>query len=435
MTISKYVTLISGPIKRKSSAGRMVCCCTVWHESEQACVLASVSRCFHSENVGRNCATSTIRAASARVTKVAARDFYDESYLAILGGMSCHKSVLVFASSAVIACIAVCACGCKSSSSQADAVSVVSDDDASFVQPNSSIAVANPTGTGLPAAVASSEPMVPGTPIPLKDVQSAINSRGIPPYAGPTGVVEGTVSIAGDAPPEKPLSLPPSCAGAAATYGKLFREGDNRVLADAVVAVTGYDAFVPAKSDVVHVAIRDCAYSARTYTVTFGQRIDVENLDDDNSFIPVLLGSKFTAFNVAVPKRSSGRDIKTDPVRLYPQSPGHYALGDYMKRDWMLADVIVLKYSTHAVSGVDGRFRIEGVPVGEVEVNAWLPSIDSAGTKKANVVDGATTVVDFVLTFDEAKYRSKLQSNPAGAASGGKTKPSASSDSSTPVIK
>ncbi|MCL2823518.1 MAG: hypothetical protein FWD57_05950 [Polyangiaceae bacterium] len=232
------------------------------------------------------------------------------------------------------------------------------------------------------SAPASSDAVIPGTPLRLADIRAAVNGGNLAPYDGPTGAIEGTVRISGDPSPSVALNIDKSCQAASATYGVLFREGAGRVLADTLVAVTGYKGFVPVKSDAIQVKISQCAYDARTYSVTFGQRLEIENLDDNNSYVPILNGSKFTAVHVAVPKSNAGAKIKTDPVRLYPDAPGMFDLGDGMNRVWMTADVFSLKFPTHAVSGLDGRYRIEGIPVGDVDVDALLPSAQATAKKK-----------------------------------------------------
>ena len=238
--------------------------------------------------------------------------------------------------------------------------------------------------------------------------------------------------ITGDPPPEVPLRMAAVCDGARDVYGRLFREGEDRVLADVLVAVTGYSAFVPAKDEVVNVRIENCAYTYRTYSMTFGQRMDVINSDASISYVPVLHGSRFTAVQVAVPASKSGVELKTDPVRLYPQAPGQYLLGDYMMRTWMAAEVFVLKFPTHTVTGLDGRFRIEGIPVGDVNVDALLPAVDASESKKAAVRAGETTTVEFELTFNQAEYERKKEASAARAASAA---PRASSAPDAPVLR
>lgn len=247
-------------------------------------------------------------------------------------------------------------------------------------------------------------PLASAIPIPAASVDDSVNPNKLPPYAGPTGVVEGVVKFKGEKPVEVSLSLPDACRGAAATYGKSFREGSGRTAADVLVAVTGYQGYVPAPGPNVRVVMNDCAFNRRTVALTFGQRIELLNDDSKNSYIPMLVGESAPAHMVAVPHG--------DPVKLYPTRVGHYLLADEMNRPWMKADVYVLKYATFAVTGLDGAFRIEGIPVGKVNVSAdvpWIvPAIDK--TVEVTVEEGKTTKVDFTLEVKKAP--------PASAGSG-----------------
>ena len=83
----------------------------------------------------------------------------------------------------------------------------------------------------------------------------------------------------------------------------------------------------------------------------------------------------------------------------------------------MKAEVFVLKYATHQVTSLSGRYRIEGIPVGELSVDAWLPSVDIQQNKKVSLSEGQTLTVDFELAFDRAKYdEARKQPEPASSA-------------------
>src|SRR5882724_9898635 len=107
-------------------------------------------------------------------------------------------------------------------------------------------------------------PYATGIPVPLAKVEAALNPGRLPPYAGPTGTIEGVVTMTGDLPPKRDLDISFACGEAYATYGKAFREGTGRTVADVLVAVTGYAGFVPAAGDAVPVKIHGCAYERRT---------------------------------------------------------------------------------------------------------------------------------------------------------------------------
>ncbi len=256
------------------------------------------------------------------------------------------------------------------------------------------------------AALASSAAPI-AIPIDADRVRQAVNPKGEEAYAGPVGSVKGTVTISGDPAPhregvaEKVTAKCP--ASAKEYYSLLFREGEGRGVADAFVGVTGYRGFVPAATDVVRVNIRDCTFGTRTIGMTFGQRLDVAN-QGNQPHMPELLGAPMKAIMASLPK--------ADPIRMYPTRLGRHVLTDAMNI-FMYADVLVVKYPTHAVTGLDGAFEISGIPVGEVTVSTMLPSIMQKAEKKVTVRERGTTEVNLVIEFDAAKYAA---SKPAASA-------------------
>jgi hypothetical protein len=266
-------------------------------------------------------------------------------------------------------------------------------------------------------------PVASSIPVPVSKIENTLNPRHLAPYAGPKGNVEGVVRVTGDAPPKRDITIPFDCGEAYATYGKLFREGNDRTLADAMVAVTGYEGYIPAASDVYPVSIHGCAYDRRTLVLTYGQRIEVKNRDLKQSFLPVLEGSRSPAQLIAMPKG--------DPVKLYPLEVGHYALREGMKGTWMYADVFVVQYSTHAVTGLDGRYRISGIPAGKMKLSVYLPSIDAelhpeAGATKESSIERDVEIKDGETTQLDIDFPYKVPKTPPA-----KPKPA----STVPIIK
>jgi hypothetical protein len=275
--------------------------------------------------------------------------------------------------------------------------------------PSAPLPAGSVTPVELPAPVAS------GLPDP-KGVSDAVNPLGEKAYAGPTGTVRGRVVVKGDEAPSQPqiLAKIPATCGATAreAYGKLFREGPGRALADVLVAVTGFKGYVPERVAAQRVVAKDCFYGTRTLALTYGQSIEVAS-GDTQSYIPELLGEKGQPQLVATP---GGRTVAT----VYPTRAGRYVLIDNLKL-FMIAEVMVLKYATHAVTGLDGRFEIPGVPVGEVDVNALLPVAGIGAARKVTVEAGKPTdEIEFELTFDKAALEKQA------AADAGAPSPSAS---------
>lgn len=240
--------------------------------------------------------------------------------------------------------------------------------------------------------------------IPLADqVVAVVNPKHQQPYTGPKGTLRGTVRIDGDPPPDSGLRFPRRCRDSEATYGKLFRTGLDNALADALVAVTGYGdrGYVPADDEAFKITLHRCVPSKRTYAVTFGQRFEVSNIDKDTTtYIPYLDGANSHAVLVAVPQG--------EPIKLYPNGPPpkHYMLRDEMDSG-LVADVFLVAYATHDVTGLDGKYEIKNIPVGDVRVDALLPVIEKSDGKTVHINEGDNTL-DITLHFDATKDLPKV---------------------------
>jgi hypothetical protein len=266
-------------------------------------------------------------------------------------------------------------------------------------------ASASPSASALPVPTASAAAPAPsasvdthgipiGVPFPAAAIVKTLNPKGVAPYSGPTGTLKGTVHVAGDAPPSVPgLKIKTKCSEAAAAYGKLFRVGLDKTLADVLVAVTGYEGIVPAASDTVKLTIHGCALSRRTVAAAYGQRIEISNLDPLEAFMPYLDGAPTESILVAFPGGP--------PIKLYPQQPGHYLIRDQLPNTYFTADVFVLAYATHDVTGLDGQYEIKNIPVGKVKVNAFLPVLARRpAEEKAIEIKEGENKLDFTIKFD-----------------------------------
>jgi hypothetical protein len=248
-----------------------------------------------------------------------------------------------------------------------------------------------------------------GLPAPVEQVSRTVNPRNLPVYAGPTGNVSGVVIMTGNPAPATPEHLAKvkgACPEAREAYGHLFREGMMRSVADVLVAVTGYEGYVPAREPKQTVAALGCAFNTRTIAITFGQTIDVVSKDGE-AYVPNLLGSKMQAQLLALPGGAAST--------LYPPSPGHYLLTDDIKL-FMLADVFVLSYSTHDVTGLDGRYQIKGIPVGKARISALLPSTQALVEKDIEIKAGETLDLPLSLKFDAKAPAPSSSASPAPSA-------------------
>jgi hypothetical protein len=248
-------------------------------------------------------------------------------------------------------------------------------------------------GAAAPRATAPANALV----TPSASVAAMVNPENLPPYSGPTGIVEGTVLVRGPEAPEVPNLNVRSCPAALDTYAKAFRAGPPRAdglrpLADAVVAITGYAGYyLPEAAEAHRVAIGvNCGYRQRAIAMTFGQRLEVVN-DSKLPFAPYLDGVFQPAVMMAPPQQNG------EAVKIYPPRPGHFHLLDQLQL-FVTEDLYVLRQSLHAVTDLSGHFRIEGVPTTALKVGAQFAGIGQAQRDvevRANVVEN----VELVLTY------------------------------------
>lgn len=269
--------------------------------------------------------------------------------------------------------------------------------------------------TSAPLASASglAAPVASGIPMAKETISHVVNPDSKPPYTGPSGKVSGVVTMKGDPSPDLPeltRQIKDECAPAREVYGQLFREGPGRTVADVFVAVTGYDGYVPPQSSVVTVAASGCAWSTRTVGVTFGQRLEVVS-KDHKAYVPDLLGANMPAQLVALPGGSGSA--------LYPESPGRYVLIDSM-RIFSRAEVLVVKYATHAVTGLDGKFSIDHIPAGRVTLSALLPATGQTVEKSIEITAGRPIEQNLEFTFNAAQFKEAVdaakKAHPAASA-------------------
>lgn len=292
---------------------------------------------------------------------------------------------------ALLACLAL-AVGCKRS------------EQAPAPAPSASAAAAPSSA----APVALHAPVAAGIPVEPAKISAVVNPRNEPAWTGNPGSVHGLVTATGDPPSKQTLrDVPADCERAKEMYGKLFREGMMRSLADVLVTVTGYKGYVPAREDAVGLAASGCAWDRRTIALTYGQRIDVVS-KDKRGYMPQLLGGSSQAVLLALPGGA--------PIKILPSQPRLYRMID-AANEFMIADVIVLKYPTHAVTRLDGHYEIGGIPPGEVTVTAFLPATMRVVEKKVSIPSGGSLNVDFEMPFDEraAKASQAAPTQRAGA--------------------
>ncbi len=242
------------------------------------------------------------------------------------------------------------------------------------------------------------------------EILAFVNPQKLPVYRGPTGSLEGTITITGDPSPDVPGLDFHKCPAGKDTYEKLFRVGaplpsGARPLADALVAVTGYAGFIPERNPARKVTFEHCALDARTIDVTVGQKIEVTG-KDDLLFAPSLTQAPMPALMLA--------SKSTEPVSLYPPRPGYFTLVDRMELSYVRADVYTLLQPLHTVTLLDGHYRIDGIPVGKVLLSTRLARIRKEASKQVEVSADAIKTVDMSVEFNAATDTPAPPTRPPG---------------------
>ncbi len=262
-----------------------------------------------------------------------------------------------------------------------------------------------PSGITTPVAIVDAAP----PPAPALDsgapggfvkanIDYVLNPQNLPAYDGPTGSVEGTVTIDGPPAPIVPVDAS-KCAAALDTYGKLFRDGPPdrpggpRPLADAVVVVVGYTGYyVPEKNEAVKLQVGvGCGYAARTLAITYGQRLEITN-QSTFLFAPLIDSVSTPAVMVAPPKGSG------EPIKIYPQRAGHFIMTDRLQSQ-VHEDLYVFRHPLHAVTDRKGHFRIDGVPVGSLKVGVAHPGANTQAEVPVDIKADAVTKADVKVTY------------------------------------
>lgn len=252
---------------------------------------------------------------------------------------------------------------------------------------------------------------------PAGEASAVASGAVVIPAKGDTGVVEGTVTMEGDpAAIQSDLAarVPTDCAEALKMYNLVFREGPGRRVADVFVGVTGYPGTPGEKRGPVTVSARGCAWDRRTYGLTVEQHLAIQSADH-RPYVPKLFGANSGASLVAVPRGEA--------IPVYPKGPGMYVLVDQM-RNFVQSTVLVVKFPTFDVTGLDGKFRIADVPIGKSKISAYLPTVDLNVEQTVTVAKRSTTRVDLKLRFDAAAYAAQAAAAAASASASPTSTPS-----------
>jgi plastocyanin len=202
------------------------------------------------------------------------------------------------------------------------------------------------------------------------------------------GTVTGQVSFSGESPKAEALNTgtDPACSGARADAVLLGKDG--KTLQNVLVRVVDAPVSGPAATERPPVIIqqRGCIYQPRVTVAVTGQQVLVGNGDEALHNVHAYHGKKTLLNRAQLPG--------TKEIRVEPPAGAEVVQLKCDIHPWMLAHVVVSPSPYFAVTGADGSFRIEGVPAGTWQLEAWH---EQFGLKKGQVKveEGKPATVSF----------------------------------------
>lgn len=203
------------------------------------------------------------------------------------------------------------------------------------------------------------------------------------------GSITGTITYDGSVPKLRPydMNADPDCAkkhsgGKAAN--QMLVLGDGNTLANIFVQIKNAPAGDhKAPSSAVEIDQNGCIYVPRVIGVMAGQPVKFKNSDGILHNVHGLPKVN-REFNIGMPPSLTEKEValnKPEPV-FKVKCDVH---------PWMNSYIAVMTHPYFAVTGTDGSFKIDNVPDGTYEIEAWHEKLP-AQTGKVTVSGGAAAV-------------------------------------------
>jgi hypothetical protein len=188
------------------------------------------------------------------------------------------------------------------------------------------------------------------------------------------------------------MAMPKSCDAALPVHGPIYRAGPKGELADTLVAAIGVAGYVRPSKDDKKVVIKNCSIEPTVIDLSLGQRLLVGNADP-MPYTPQV-PFKMLVHRVVIKDMS--------PVPLFFTQTGAFGItwlaGAMPGAAVPTATVFVLPNALHAVTGLDGKFRITGIPVGKATIAASHLDMGEA-KKEVEIKAGTELKVELTLTY------------------------------------
>lgn len=229
---------------------------------------------------------------------------------------------------------------------------------------------------------------------------SAPANSNLVPVTGPTGSIEGTVSLAGKPPAkiEIDTSMDPACGMG---HGPLYTEqyvGDHGKLANVFLYIkSGPEAAMhaaPASSAPTVLDQAGCRYIPHVVGVMQGGSVEFRNSDPTMHNVhtmPTTVGNQ--AIDITMGPRGAAQTRQMDKAEnLIPVRCNNHP--------WMNAFINVAPTPFFAVTGPDGKFDLKGLPPGDYVLGAVQEKL---GEKTMNVTVSADKATKADITYTMGK--------------------------------
>lgn len=136
-----------------------------------------------------------------------------------------------------------------------------------------------------------------------------------------------------------------------------------------------------------------CRFEPHVLTVPLGHALRILNSDGilHNVHAHAMIND---AFNKAMPPKVKQMDVSFDyPERIKFTCDAH---------DWMKSYIVVAEHPYYAVTGDDGTFRFENVPLGTHTIEIWHEAL-AKQKQQVTVAAGEEVTVEFVLERKKKK--------------------------------
>jgi len=250
------------------------------------------------------------------------------------------------------------------------------------------------------------------------------------------GIIRGTVTLKGAAPPPKAYNLitfpdPEYCGRISDGKGwrllKDFVVNDRNQMEGVVMVVEGVTTGKPFALSIPRVEARDCQFLPFTTVVRSGHGIEVVNMDpvmhDIQAYETSIAQGTRVLFNSPLPfnQKHQRANIRATHEHLPGKSMVHqFQLSKGRKtfvmqcgfHAYMESWAIAVDNPYFTFTSETGNYEISGIPPGTYRLRAWHPSVKQEQIQMVTVESSQTTQVDFALTSPVGRWTAHTRQKP-----------------------